>query len=84
MVVVLELSFNFAPTPNESLRLTRIRKSYVNRSAVILTNHRSYAAQSGHVPLFCSCLFPVIVHLRNLLLLKKPVAENAADSNVGK
>ena len=32
-------SFNFAPTPNKSLRFSRFRGSYVNRPAVILTNH---------------------------------------------
>ena len=36
-----ELSFNFVPTPNKSLRLTR---SYVNCPAVVITNHcQSYA-----------------------------------------
>ena len=30
------LSFNFVPTPNKSLRLTRFRRSYVNRPAVVL------------------------------------------------
>ena len=75
------LSFNFVPTPNNSLWLTRFR-IYVNRPAVILTNHTSYAfflldmycaVQSCHVPVFCSCLSPV--HLRNLFLLSTPVAQ---------
>ena len=33
------LCFNFVPTPNKSLRFTRFRRSYVNRHAVVLTNH---------------------------------------------
>ena len=77
------LSFNFVPTPNKFLRLKRFRKSYVNRPDVVLTNHTSYfaflldkrcAVQCGHVPFFCSCLSPVLVHLRNLFLLSTPVA----------
>ena len=55
------LSFNFVPTPNKSLRLTRFRRNYVNRAAIVATNHTSYAAfllnvrcavQSGYVPFF--------------------------------
>ena len=39
------LSFNFVPTPNKSLRFTRFRRSCLNRSAVVLTNHcQSYTA----------------------------------------
>ena len=39
------LSFNFAPTPNKSLRFTRFRRSYVNRPAVVLTNRcQNYTA----------------------------------------
>ena len=30
--------------------------------------------QSSHLPLFCSCLSPSIVHLLNLLLLSTPIA----------
>ena len=38
------LSFNFVPTPNKSLRFTRLRRSYVNHSVVVLTNHcQSYS-----------------------------------------
>ena len=29
-------SFNFVPTPNKSLKFTRLRRSYVNRPAVVL------------------------------------------------
>ena len=32
-------SFDFIPTPNKALRFTRFRRSYVNRPAVVLTNH---------------------------------------------
>ena len=31
--------FNFFPTPNQSLRFTRFRRSYVNRTVVVPTNH---------------------------------------------
>ena len=77
------LSFNFVPTPNQFLRLKRFRKSYVNRSDVVLTNHTSCtvfllnvscAVQCGHVPFFFSCLSPMLVHLRNLFLLSTSVA----------
>ena len=38
-------SFNFAPTTNKSLRFTRFGGSYINRPAVVLTNHsESYTA----------------------------------------
>ena len=75
-------SLNFFLTSNKSLRLTRFRRSYVNRPAVVLTNHTSCAAflldarcavQSGHVAFFCSYLSSMIVHLRNLFLLSTPV-----------
>ena len=36
------LSFNFVSTPNKFLRLKRLRKSYVNRPDVALTNHTSH------------------------------------------
>ena len=37
--------FNFVSTPNKSLRFTRFRRSYVNRTTVVLTNHcESYTA----------------------------------------
>ena len=40
LIVVLEYIFlNFVPTPNESRRFTRFRRCYVNRTAVVLTNH---------------------------------------------
>ena len=85
MVVVLEYTFfEFFPTSNKSLRLTRFRRSYVNRPAIVLINHTIYAAfllnerccavQRGHVPFFCSCLPPMTVHFGNLVLLSTPVA----------
>ena len=85
------LSFNFVPTPKISLRLTRFRRSIVNCPAV-LTNLTSYAAflldvrcavQSGHVPVCCSCLSPMIVDLHNLFLWSTPVAQMLL-SKVGK
>ena len=36
---------SFVPTPNKSLRFARFRRSYVNRTTVVLTNHcQSYTA----------------------------------------
>ena len=66
------LSFNFVPTPRKSLRFTRFRRSYVNHPAVVLTNHcQSYTVFLLDVrcskwpwSFFCSCFFPMIVHLR--------------------
>ena len=74
--------FNFVPTMNKSLRFTRFRRSYKNRSAVVLTNYcQSYTAFLLNVrcskwprSFFCSCLSPMIVHLRNLFLLSTRVA----------
>ena len=65
------LSFNFAATPRKSLRFTRFIRSYVNHPAVVLTNnYQSHTAFLLYVgcsklsfPIFCSCLFPMIVHL---------------------
>ena len=67
------LFFNFVPTPNKSLRFTRFRRNYVNRTAVVLTNHcQSYTSFLFDVrcskwprSFFLSCLSPMIVHLRN-------------------
>ena len=77
------LYFNFIPTPNKSLRFTRLRRSYLNRTAVVLTNHcQSYTAFLLDVrcskwprSLFCRCLSPMIVHLRNLFLLNTRAAQ---------
>ena len=45
LLVLNIFSFNFVPTPNKSLRFMRFRRSYVNRLAVVLTNHcQSYTA----------------------------------------
>ena len=64
------ISFNFVTTPRKFLRFTRFIRSYVNHPAAVLINHcQSYTAclmcavQSCHVPFFCSCLFPMIMHL---------------------
>ena len=66
------LSFNFVAAPRKFLRFTRFIRSYVNRPAVVLTNHcQSYTAflldvRCSKLPcsIFCSCLFPMIMHLR--------------------
>ena len=63
------LSFNFVATLRKSVRFTRFIRSHVDRPAVVLTNHcQIYTffslVQSCHVPFFCSCLFPMIVHFR--------------------
>ena len=74
------LSSNFIPTQNKSLTFTWFRRSYVNCPAVILIKVTLLfclmcAVQSTSVQFFCSCLFPMIVHLRNLFLLRIPVAQ---------
>ena len=65
--------FNFVATPRKSLKFTRFIRSYVNRPAVVQTNHcQSVTAflldvRCSNLPcsiFFCSCLFPMIVHLR--------------------
>ena len=66
------LSFNFVTTPRKPLRFTRFIRSYVNRPAVVLINRCQSAiaffldvcCSICHVPFFCRCLFPMIVHLR--------------------
>ena len=40
LLVLNILYFNFVPSPNKFLRLKRFRKSYVNCSDVVLTNHK--------------------------------------------
>ena len=82
MLVLNIFSFNFVPTPSKSPTFTRFRRSYVNHPAVVLTNHcQSYTVfliyvrcLSCHVPIFCSCLSQMIVHQRNLFLLRTRVA----------
>ena len=57
------LSFNFAPQPNKPFRLTRFKRSYVNRPAIVLTNHcQSYTSflldvQWGQVSFFSFIFF---------------------------
>ena len=73
------IPFNFVHTPNKSLRFTRFRKSYVYCLAVVLIKVALLScfmctAQSGNFHFFCSCLFPMVVHLCNLFLLSTPVA----------
>ena len=66
------LSFNFAATSRKFIRFTRFIRSYVNRPAVVLTNHcQSYTAflldvrcSKLRLPFLCSCFFPMIVHFR--------------------
>ena len=72
--------FNFVLIPNKSLRFARFRRSYVNRTAFIPTNHcQGYTAFLSDVrcskwpySFFCKCLSPV--HLRNLFFLSTRVA----------
>ena len=54
------LSFNFALTPRKSLMFTRLRRSCVSCPVIVLTSHCSKWLRM----LLCSCLFPMIVHLR--------------------
>ena len=74
--------FNFVPTPNKSLRFTRFRRSYVNCTAVALTNHcQSYTALLPDVCcskwprfFFLQLFVPIEMHFRNLFLLSTSVA----------
>ena len=83
-------SFNFNPTPNKSLRFTRFRKSYINQSGFVLTNYyQSNTAILLDVRFlkwprsffFCSCLSPMIVHVRNV---EHTCCSNIANSKEGK
>ena len=78
MVVTMELiwllflnilSFNYAPTPNISLRFTRFRKSYVNLPAVVLIKFTLFF-----------CIQSYAANLRNLFLLNTPVARELLTS----
>ena len=73
LVVVLEYTFfQLCAAPRKSLRFTRFIRSYLNRPAVVLTNHcQSYTAFFLNVScskllcsIFCRCLFPMTVQLR--------------------
>ena len=73
------LSFNFVATPRKSLRFTRFIRSYVNRPAVVLTNHcQSYTAFLLDVPcskLPCSIFLQLFVSNDSAFaLLSTPVA----------
>ena len=74
------LSFNFTATPRKSLRFTRFRRSYVNRPAVVLTNHcQSYTAflldvRCSKLP--CSIFLQLFVPNDNAFaLLSTPIAQ---------
>ena len=82
-LVFLNIFFsNFVPTPNKSLRFTRFRRSNVNRTAVVLTNHcQSYIAflldvfcSKWPCSFFYSCLSPMIAHSLNVFLLSTRAA----------
>ena len=73
------LSFNFIAAPRKSLRFTKFIRSYVNRPAVVLTNH----CQSDIVFLLdvrylkLPCLFLLLLFVPNnsvFALLSAPVA----------
>ena len=73
------LSFNFVTTPRKPLRFTRFIRSYVNRPAVVLTNHcQSYTAflldvRCSKLP--CSIFLQLFVPNDNAFaLLSTPVA----------
>ena len=87
LVVVLEYAFlqlySNAGLRLLSLRFRKFRRSNVHRSVVVQTNHCQSctaffawcALSKVSTFLFCGCLFPTIVHLRNLFLLSTPVAQ---------
>ena len=55
--------FNFVPTPNKSLRFTSSRRSYVNRTAIVLTKHcQSYIFCQSYFFAWCA-LFKVATFL---------------------
>ena len=55
------LSSNFVVTPRKSLRFTRFIRSYVNRPAVVLTNHcKSLFAWCALFKLPCSIFFAAV------------------------
>ena len=74
------LSFNFLQTLSKSLRF---RRSNVHHFVVVQTNYFQVTLLfllDVRFPkrlrsLFCGCLSPTIVHLRNLFLLSTPVAK---------
>ena len=73
------LSFNFVAAPRKFLRFTRFIRSYVNRPAVVLTNHcQSYTAflldvRCSKLP--CSILLQLFVPNNSAFaLLSTPVA----------
>ena len=73
------LSFNFVTTPRKPLRFTRFIRSYVNRPAVVLTNHcQSYTAflldvRCSKLP--CSIFLQLFVpNNSSFALLSTPVA----------
>ena len=71
------LFFWCAPTPSKSLKLTRLKKSYVNHPAAVLINHcQSYSTFLFDVrcckwpsSFLACCLATMIAHLRILFLL---------------
>ena len=62
------LSLNSAATLIKPLRLTRFRRSYVNRPAVVLTNHCSKLPSSTFLQLF-------VPNSSAFALLSTPVAQ---------
>ena len=77
------LSFNFLQTLSKSLRFRKFRRSNVHHFVVVQTNYFQVTLLfllDVRFPkrlrsLFCGCLSPTIVHLRNLFLLSTPVAK---------
>ena len=67
LVVVLEcIFFQLCSTRNRSLRFTRFRRSYVNRFAVVLTNHCQSTLFLPHV---CSSKWPRSLFIYLFILL---------------
>ena len=75
------LSFNLAETPNKSLGSQNSEKlpyAYENHPTVVLIKVMLHfclisSVQNDQVPIFCTCLSSMIVHLHNLFLLSTPV-----------
>ena len=72
-------SFNFVITPSKSLRFTRFKRNYINRPALVLSNHcQSYTAFLFDVcssKLSCSIFLKLLVPNDSAFaLLSTPVA----------
>ena len=84
--------FNFVSTPNKSLTFTRFKRSYVNRTVVVLTNHcQSYTAFFAWCALFRKVNFlflqlfvPNDSAFAEPIFVERMCCSNVVNSKVGK